>query len=195
MKTNKEKYKSTFSSLSCIAPISVEEKPMKKQHQYSLAFACALVLVLGTGTICYASDVGGIRTLVTGWIRGEQKQVEAVDNGGPGYEFYKDGEDVPFMGGGGVAIDDDGSETKLPAQDVMEVNSQYIEKKEDGSVWIFDHEFSRDITDLLENGKAKIIVNRQGADTYWDIEVEEYSITYQISPYAPEDEKEYVRIS
>ncbi len=38
-------------------------------------------------------------------------------------------------------------------------------------------------------------MNRQGADTYWDIEVEEYSITYQISPYAPEDEKEYVRIS
>lgn len=85
--------------------------------------------MLGTGTICYASDVGGILTLVTGWIHGEQKQVEAVDNGGPGYEFYKDGEDVPFMGGDGVAIDDDGSEIKLPAQDVMEVNSQYVEKK------------------------------------------------------------------
>lgn len=32
MKTNKEKYKNTFSSLSCIAPISVEEKTMKKQR-------------------------------------------------------------------------------------------------------------------------------------------------------------------
>ena len=64
----------------------------------------ALVLVLSGGTICYANDVGGIRTIVTSWFEGKQTQIEAVDDGDLGYNFYKENEDEPFMGGGGVAF-------------------------------------------------------------------------------------------
>ena len=136
MKTNKQKYKDTFASLTCIEPIKVEEKTMKKQHKISLAFAMsALVLVLSGGTICYANDVGGIRTIVTSWFEGKQTQIEAVDDGDLGYKlFIKKNEDEPFMGGGGVAFEN-GKEVKLSAEDVLEANARSSTKKKMARSW------------------------------------------------------------
>ncbi len=194
MKTNKQKYKDTFASLTCIEPIKVEEKTMKKQHKISLAFAMSvLVLVLSGGTICYANDVGGIRTIVTSWFEGKQTQIEAVDDGDLGYNFYKDNEDEPFMGGGGVAFEN-GKEVKLSAEDVLEANARYVDKKEDGTIMLYDHDLALDITNYIKDGQAKLIVSREGEDVYWNIEVDDNSVSVETNPNKPLDADQYVRV-
>lgn len=195
MKTNKQKYKETFSSLTCIEPIVVEERKMQKQHKFSIALAaCAFMLVLGGGTICYANDIGGIKTIINGWFHGEPVQVKAVKNDEIGYEFYKEGEEEPFMGGGGVAFDKFGNEIPLSAEDVFENSSQTIDKQPDGKVFLYDHDLAIDITDYLKDGKAKLIVVNEGKTTYWDIEVDDQSSSFSTYLNAPDDVDEYVPI-
>ncbi|EOS60683.1 hypothetical protein C815_01141 [Firmicutes bacterium M10-2] len=195
MKTNKQKYKETFSSLTCIEPIVMEERKMQKQNKFSMAFTvCALILVLSGGTICYANDIGGIKTIINGWFHGEKIQVNAVKKDGIGYDFYKDGEEEPFMGGGGVTYDEFGNEVPLSAEDVLENSSKVIEKQADGKVVLYDHDLSIDITDYLKDGKAKLIVVNHGTTTYWNIEVDDYSTSFSTYLEEPDDVDEYVAV-
>lgn len=185
-------YRRAFSPLHCTGEIRLEDKPMKKTHSLAYAFAsAAAVFVLGAGSICYAADIGGFRTLLSGWVQGEKTNVEAVSNSDTGYEFYKEGESELFLGGGGVAYKND-KEVRLSAQEVLDMNASYVDKEEDGTIILYDKNFKADITDLFKNNKAKVAEN----GIYWDITLHEESMEYQTKRDGdPFDAKAYIDIT
>lgn len=192
----KETYKKAFEPVQCIAPIQVEEKTMKKRKtKLYFGLACSvLVLVLGGGTLCYAEDIGGIRTQIEGWFQGKKEKIVAVPNETIGYEFYKEGESEPFMGGGGVEYDVFGREIALSAEDVLENNATSIEIQ-DGKVMLYDHELTFDITEYIKNGKAKVCIIRNNQKYFWDIEVNDSSIQYQIDVNPPKNLENYIQLN
>lgn len=193
----KERYKKAFEPVQCIAPIQVEEINMKKRNsKLYFALACsAFVLIFGGGTLCYAQDIGGFRTQIEGWFHGKKEKIEAVPNETIGYEFYKEGETEPFMGGGGVEYDAFGREIELSAEDVFENNAATSIEVQDGKVMLYDHELTFDITDYLKNGKAKVSITRDNQKYFWDIEVNDSSIQYQISIHPPKNSENYVQLN
>ena len=83
---NKEKYKRTFDTLASSERFSLEVTEMKKEnktkHVYSriAAAAAAFVLVISASTAAYASDLGGIRTMFTMWLNGEQQNATVTSS-------------------------------------------------------------------------------------------------------------------
>ncbi len=125
--TNKEKYQKAFSTLHASDNISLEveimEKNKKLYRMKKVAAACAAVaVVFGSMTVAYASDLGGIRQKITAWFHGEQAQMDVTDNGDGSYSYkYVDDNGQTYEGsGGGVAIDDNGNEIPLTADELME---------------------------------------------------------------------------
>ena len=91
-----------------------EDKKMKKTTFLGLTRAAAAVAVctavFGVGGICYAADVGGIRTKIEIWRYGEKSEVE-VEADGMGYTWTdENGENGGF---GGVIMDENGNDVKI----------------------------------------------------------------------------------
>ena len=177
--TNHERYKQAFSALHASENISLEVKPMKKANlKFSMRpvvaiCLCAAVLIGGAG-VAYAADVGGIRETIQVWFGG--RQVDATitgptGSGGGGYEFTVDLDgDVKTFGGGGVAIDGDGSERRLTPEEVVDGFSTQVDTDENGRVWLYRYDKSYDITDLMENGACKVALDEEGKTLYIDIQ-------------------------
>lgn len=175
--TNGEKYKQAFSALHASDNISLEVKTMKKTNmKFKLrpALAACLTVVMLMGA-AYAADVGGIRETIQIWINGEQVDADVVDDTGTGdggYAFtYQDSQGKEAtIGGGGVAIDEDGAERPLTAEEVAEQFDGIVDYDANGRVCIFEQDKVYDITDLLVDGKCKVSLERDGATVYYDIE-------------------------
>ena len=142
--TNKEKYQKAFSTLHASDNISLEveimEKNKKLYRMKKAAAACAAVaVVFGSKTVADGSDLGGIRQKITAWFHGEQAQMDVTDNGDGSYSYkYVDDNGQTYEGsGGGVAIDDNGNEIPLTADELMEHVGNEVEKDQDGNVWLY----------------------------------------------------------
>ena len=154
--TNKERYQRTFSALhaseSCLMEVT-KMKNTKRFHVSRLAAAClAAVMVLGLASVAYAADVGGIQRSVQLWINGDQTDA-VLDIQGVGYTVTYQGEDGESheFGGGGVAINDDGSERPLTVDEIMEhLDSPEVDYRADGSVWVRYHGEETEITDRFD---------------------------------------------
>ena len=73
--TNREKYKQAFSVLRASDDFDLEANHMKqtaKQFRLrkAVVLAAACVMVIGSATIAYAADVGGIQRTVQLWLHG-----------------------------------------------------------------------------------------------------------------------------
>ena len=157
--TNKERYKRTFSTLHASGTGMVtEETAMKKEKKRTLtrlvpAFA-ALVLAAAISTGAYASDVGHIQRKLQIWIHGDQ--TEAVLETGDGHyslTYEDEAGQAHEIQGGGVAIEADGTERPLTEEELIEhLDAPDVEYREDGSVWIYYHGQSLDITDRFADG-------------------------------------------
>ena len=138
--TNKEKYKQAFSVLHTSDNFSMEVQKMalaKKKRtgtHMAAAIAACVLLAGGTGT-AYGANVGGIQRTIQLWIHGDQTKATMEINPDSSYSLsYQDenGNTVE-MGGGGVAIEPDGSERPLTAEELMEeINSPEVSYNEDG---------------------------------------------------------------
>lgn len=149
---NQDRYRQAFSGLKMEAPLSSmpERKPgmMTTIKKHALALGAAAALVAGSG-VAYAQDLGGVRTMVTGWFNGEQKAVIAEPNGSNGYTFIDSQTGEAIGGGGGVAYDMFGNETPLSAQEVMEQNSEDI-VQEDGRWILYIEDRAYDLMPLIQ---------------------------------------------
>ncbi len=176
--TNKEKYQKAFSTLHVSDNISLEveimEKNKKLYRMKKVAAACAAVaVVFGSMTVAYASDLGGIRQKITAWFHGEQAQMDVTDNGDGSYSYkYVDDNGQTYEGsGGGVAIDDNGNEIPLTADELMEHVGNEVEKDQDGNVWIYYYDKKKNITDLFDDdGICKVAFEHEGRMVYFKIQ-------------------------
>ena len=84
--------------------------------------------------------------------------------------------------GGGYALEDDGQERPLTAEELMEgLDSPELEYKEDGSIWIYYQDQKIDITNQFDaNGICHISISSQNGQTL-DITVEGTSMQISYS--------------
>ncbi len=200
--TNKERYKQAFSTLHASQPILLEETNMEKTNKRfkmrpALAAGLAAALIVGCMGVAFAADVGGIQETVRLWFGGSEVEAQVVKTSGDddswgSYEFTlpgSDGENV-VRGAGGVAIGADGAEHPMTAQEVAEHLATEVDRKDDGTVWLYDHDQAYDITGYLADGQGKFVLTVDGKAVYYDFAAEDgyqtHSRTY--SPDSPVDE-------
>lgn len=181
----KRQYKQAFSQIHIPQPITcdfekVERKSpyMKWYQKHAIALGITAVL-LGTGGIAYAANVGGIRTQVTVWISGTQRTMDATQQEDGSWSFT-DPEDPDFhAGGGGVYIDENGNEIMLGAEDVAENMANDIEQ-EDGKTWLIRKNKKWDITELLKSANT---VNLEVEGEYYEVHLQNGELlNYKITP-------------
>lgn len=186
--TNKEKYKQAFSAIHASDNFSLEaEKVEKTSKRYKfktrIALVAACVLFAGSATAAYAADIGGIQRTIQLWIHGDQTEVSIQFDGNGNYSMdYTDGEgNVKHQGGGGVSIADDGTETPLSEEEIMEeMTAPDVEYEDDGSVWIYWFDQKVDITDKFENGVCYVKLENDNETLYMTVM---YQNGYATSPH------------
>lgn len=162
--TDKEKFQKTFEKLHASPDVITEVLSMSEErkvvsinkkrsiHRVAVAVA-AMIIAVGSGSVVYAMDLGGIQRIVQIWIHGEQTDaVFTVDEGEYTLE-YKDKEgDTVQQSGGGIALEEDGTERPLTEEELWEeVTAPEVEYKEDGTIWVYYKNQKLNITDKFEN--------------------------------------------
>ena len=158
--TNQEKYKQAFSAIHASENFSLEVEKMEKlskQHKTRalVASVAACVMIVGSATAAYATDLGGIQRTLQLWIHGDQTEVSIQFDGDGTYNMdYTDKDGTPHQqSGGGISIAPDGTETPLTEEELTEeLSAPDVQYEEDGSVWIYWFDQKVDITDKFENG-------------------------------------------
>ena len=190
--TNKERYQRTFSALHASEDYLMEVTPVKrtgkvrKNRIVALCAAIALIAVLATAA--YAADVGGIRRTVQLWIHGDQTDaVMVVEEDGLYKVTYADEDgNVKEIGGGGIAIDENGVERPLTEEEILEhLNEPEVEYKDDGTVWVYCQSQKLEITDKFdEDGVCYVQVKNGDKTLYLTIQYQE---GYTMSPHGFEE--------
>ncbi len=153
--TNKEKYKEAFGVLRPeteqweVQPMKNNIKTFKTKRILAVAAVVVILAVAAVGV--YAADVGGIQTTVRGWLHGAQRDVAVSERGDGGYDFeYVDenGNKQSFSGGG-VAMERNGKERSLTAEEALEGGGFEVVKGDDGRLRLYYYDKIFDITDLM----------------------------------------------
>lgn len=183
--TDREKFQKTFSKLHASPDLLTEVMEMAEKRRYHIpkvaVAAIACVVILGSGTTAYAMNVGGIQRTIQIWIHGDQTDAQfVVEDGSYTLDYEDENGEAVHRGGGGVAIEDDGTERSLTEEELMEeINSPEVEYEEDGSVWIYYKNQKMDITDKFEDGVC--YVELKDGDTIQYMTVK-YQNGYALSP-------------
>ena len=195
--TDKEKFQNTFEKLHSSSDTLTEvmkmisnDKAVHKSKRKSLSTASVacltLVLVVGSSSIAYANNLGGIQRTIQLWIHGDQTNATlVVDSGTYNLEYQDADGNTVHRGGGGVAINPDGSERPLTEEELMEeINAPEVIYKEDGSVWIYYFDQKQDITDKFEDDVCYMKLQYNDKIMYLTIKYQNgYSYNKYISPW------------
>ncbi|MEG0875370.1 MAG: hypothetical protein RSH79_08700 [Clostridiales bacterium] len=162
--TNKEKYKQAFSAIHISDEFSLEVKNMKTTNNKPklkplVACIAACVMILGCASAAYAADVGGIQRTIQLWIHGDQTNVAIQFDGKGNYsmEYLDDKGENKHQGGGGIAIEEDGTERPLTQDELLEdITAPDVHYEDNGSVWVYWLNQKIDITDKFENNLCYI---------------------------------------
>lgn len=182
--TEKERFQRAFMPLHASPDTMTEVMKMTERKtkrpalRRAATIGLAAALVLALGSVAYASDLGGIQRTVQLWIKGDQTDaVMTIDQGHYTIDYTdKDGTEHE-MGGGGVAIEDDGTERALTEEELFEhLNQPEVEESEDGTVTVYYLDQSLDVTDKfnedgvcyvqLEGGKKTIYMTIKRGNGY-----------------------------
>ena len=158
---DKQQYQRTFGVLHASGDFLKEDFPMNKTNHFpvrKLIILCAaVILLLSTSIICYAEDVGGIRTTIQLWIHADQTTAVMDIQNGEYTLTYEDADGTPReQAGGGVVVNPDGSERPMTDEEIMErvmqqVQMPEVDYKKDGSVWVYYMDQAIDITDQFND--------------------------------------------
>ena len=156
--TEKERFRRAFMPLHASPDTMTEVMKMTERKtkrpalRRAATIGLAAALVLALGSVAYASDLGGIQRTVQLWIKGDQTDaVMTIDQGHYTIDYTdKDGTEHE-MGGGGVAIEDDGTERALTEEELFEhLNQPEVEESEDGTVTVYYLDQKLDVTDKFD---------------------------------------------
>ena len=132
--TEKERFQRAFAPLHASPDTMTEvmkmtERKMKRsalRRAATIGLAAALVLALGS--VAYASDLGGIQRTVQLWLNGEMTDATLTVNEGSYTLRYPDKDGTEHeMGGGGIAIEDDGTVTVYYLDQKLDVTDKFDE--------------------------------------------------------------------
>lgn len=188
-----EKFKKTFEKLHAspdvlteVMNMAVNEKVVpirKRKYMNKIAVAiAAVVLAVGSGSMAYAMDLGGIQRVVQIWIHGDQTDaIFTVNNGSYSLDYQdSEGKDV-HQGGGGVAFHEDGTERPLTEEELLEeISSPEVIYENDGRVMVYYRNQEMDITDKFEDGFCFLQVNAGDHTEYMTVKYQE---GYAMSPH------------
>lgn len=162
--TDKERFQETFKYLHASPEIITEVLNMseekrvisvnRKRNMGRVAAAvAALVIAVGSGSVAYAMDLGGIQRIVQVWIHGDQTDaVFTVNEGEYTLEYENEEGNLVQQSGGGIAFEADGTQRPLTEEELWEdVTVPDVEYKEDGTVWVYYKNQELNITDKFEN--------------------------------------------
>lgn len=177
MMTNKERYKQAFSALHPSGRFSLEVEEMariQKKHKTNMTIAAAIAcaVIIGIPGTVYAADIGGIQEKLSIWLYGEKTQVDVTENDGGGYTFtYEHNGETEQVGGGGVIIGVDGTETRMDAGEVAEgmSRSASVEEDQEGRIWVYYYDQKSDITDLFDQNRCLISLSHDDEPVYLEI--------------------------
>lgn len=186
--TNKEKYKQAFSVLQSSGEISLEVERMaimnkRARMRTAAAAVAACVALAGGGGIVYAADIGGIQRTVQLWIDGDQTTVTFEYDGDGSFIMSYPSEDgeVKEIGGGGVALEADGTERPLTEEELLDsLNDPEVEYKDDGTVWVYYYDQKIEITDQFQDGVCYVKLSHGDETLYMTVK---YQDGYSISPH------------
>lgn len=114
----------------------------------------ACVLIAGSAAGAYAADFCGIQRTVQLWIHGDQTDVTIQFDGNGNYNMHYTDEagDSQQQGGGGVAIEDNGTERPLTEDELLQgMTAPDVDYADDGTVWVYWYDQKMDITDKFED--------------------------------------------
>ena len=190
--TDKEQYKKVFDKVTSFGmePLEVYRLMQKKRkhtyiHKAAAAAAAAALIVCSTG-VAYAANVGGIQRTIQLWVHGDQTNAELViEDGHYSYSVsYQEDGSAQTISGGGVAIEDDGTERPLTEEEIMtELYMPEVEYKEDGTVWVYYYNQKIDVTDSFEDGVCYVKLVNGDETRYLTIKYDDgYSVSSQKYP-------------
>lgn len=167
---NKEKFKRAFSSvhISDDFVLHTEDETMtkKKKFRSAVAAACTVLALCAGGFTCYASNVGGIQRTFQIWFHGDQTDaVMNVDEGDTITHYTvrdKDGNELES--GGGVAIDDDGTERPLTESEIQDDLSGPDTEVTDGHVYLYYKDQKMDLTGKFDEDGVCYVTLKDGND-------------------------------
>lgn len=204
--TNKEKYQNAFSTLHASDKIFLEVKTMENRKKTylvkkTLAACAAVAVIFGSMSAAYAADLGGIREKFTVWLHGEQTEVTIIDknNGSFSYTYTDEEGNIQERGGGGIAIDENGNETPLPAKEVLnDAFGEEVDIDNNGIIWLYYKDKKINITDLFdEDGICKVAVERDGETAYFTVKNKDNGyemmteMTTEMTTEKPDDAEQY----
>ena len=201
---NRERYKRAFQALHAANNQWLEAVNMnmdRKHERFSFSRRAAVAvmiaaLLVGSLTAAYATDLGGLRRMVTLWVHGQatdaRVEVYTGEDGGVDAEFSLegDGEDSPApaayvvtwtdesgeehqMMGGGVALERDGTERPLTMDEYLEevdgAAAEPIEVTDDGRVMLYWYDQAVDITDRFEDGVCRLPLTHGDETLYFTV--------------------------
>ncbi len=186
--TNKNKYKQAFSAIHISDEFSLEVEKMtntsKKQRiRQMVAGIAACVLIVGGSTVAYAADLGGIQRNIQLWIYGDQTEVTINfnPNGSYSMEYLDNVGNAIQAGGGGVAINPDGSERPLTQEEILDnLDDPDVRYEDDGSVWIYYFDQKIEITDKFDDNVCYVQVSNGEETLYMTVKYQE---GWSTSPY------------
>ena len=173
--TNKEKYKQAFSVLQTSDEFKKEMENMvilQRKHKMNMAIAAAIICLIfvgGTST-AYAANIGGIQRVVQLWIHGDQTDatLEIKDDGSYEMTYQDEAGNMAERGGGGIAIEEDGSERPLTQEELMwNLNSPEVDYLEDGTVWVYYLNQKIEITDKFDESGVCYVKVSDGEGTIY----------------------------
>lgn len=179
--TNREKYKQAFSAIHAPDNFSLEGNKMSKTSRphkirAMVAAVAACIIIAGGATTAYAADVGGIQRTLQLWMYGDQTEVTIRFDGSGSYAMdYIDSEgNAAHQGGGGVSIEDDGTEIPLSEAELMELlMDPNVRYEEDGSVFVYWFDQKIDITDKFENGICYVKLENGAKTLYMTVKYQD----------------------
>lgn len=156
-----------------------------KRKPAGFRFAAAAVVfavIVGLGGSAYAMDVGGIQRTVQIWIHGDQTDATlVVENGSYSLEYEDENGNQVHRGGGGVAINPDGTERPLTEEELWdEINVPEVEYEEDGRVVVYYLNQQLDVTDKFVDGICYVQLQVEDSVFYLTIK---YQNGYAWSPH------------
>ena len=161
--TEKERFQRAFAPLHASPDTMTEvmkmtERKTKRPALHRAAtIGLAAALVLALGSVAYASDLGGIQL----WLNGEMTDATLTVNEGSYTLRYPDKDGTEHeRGGGGIAIEDDGTERALTEEEMLEhLNAPEVVYEDDGTVMLYYRGQSLDITDRFdEDGLCHVLL-------------------------------------
>lgn len=175
--TNRDRYKRAFSTLHVSPDFEVEVTTMKRKTirlNRIAALAAAMILLIGTMSVAYAADVGGIQATVRILMHGSAEYATLTKISDLEYQLTTyEGDSSRTMGMGGVEIEADGTETPISGEDLVNDRNEHgeIEVNEEGRIMLYFYDQAVDITDRYdEDGKCRITLTHDGKEAAFVIE-------------------------